>query len=457
MHNTGKKLSVLTLMMLIVAAVASIRGLPSTAEQGMQLIFFLGFSALVFFVPTSLVSAELATGWKGGIFAWVKEAFGDRWGFVAIWLQWIQNVAWYPTVLSFAAAAIAYVIDPALANDGMFTALVIISVYWAATFIALRGINVAGVVGSWGVILGTLLPGAFIILLGILYILQGHPSAIPLRVEDIVPQSFSLPVIVFTVGILLSYAGIEMNANHARDVKDPAKSFPIAILGAGIITVVLAMLGSLAIAIVVPIHELSLTAGVMEAYTIFLRTFDISWAMPMIALLLLIGIFGGVVTWIAGPSRGLLEVGQAGYLPPFFQQTNKHGVQKNILLTQGVIVTLLALLFVFLPNVSSSYWLLTSMTIQVYLLMYILMFLAAIRLRKTQPQVIRAYKVPMLSFVGGVGLVACIAAFLLGFVAPSTWTEGSFLYVSILASGIIFLSCGPFIFYSLRKKSWRQP
>lgn len=456
MSTQPKKLSVFTLMMLIVAAVASVRGLPANAEQGMQLIFFLGLSALVFFIPSSLVSAELATGWKGGIFDWVKEAFGEKWGFVSIWLQWIQNVVWYPTVLSFTAAAIAYIIDPRLASNGIFTAIITICVYWLSTAIALRGINIAGLVGSWGVIVGTLLPGALIIILGSIYLLQGHPSAISLSVDSIIPETFSLQIIVFTVGIFLAYAGVEMNANHARDVSNPTKSFPLAILGAGVITVILFILGSLAVAVVVPVKDLSLTAGVMEAYTIFLRTFNISWLMPFIALLVIIGVFASVVTWIAGPSRGLLRVGDAGYLPPWLQKTNKYGVQQSILISQGVIVTFLSLVFVFVPNVSSSYWLLTTMTIQLYLIMYVLMFLAALRLRLTQPHVARPYKVSSLPLVGGIGLLACLAAFILGFVPPSTWTGGTILYISILLCGIILLGSGPFVFYYLRKPEWKR-
>lgn len=451
-----KKLSVFTLMMLNVAAVASVRGLPANAEQGMQLIFFLGLSALVFFIPTSLVSAELATGWKGGIFEWVKEAFGDKWGFVSIWLQWIQNVVWYPTVLSFTAAAIAYIIDPKLAENGLYTAFVIVVVYWLSTAIALRGVSIAGLVGSWGVILGTLLPGAFIILLGGLYIVQGHPSAIPLNVTMIFPETFSLQVIVFTVGIFLAYAGVEMNANHARDVENPAKSFPLAILGAGFLTVILFVLGSLAVAVVVPVKELSLVAGVMEAYAVFLNTFHIAWAMPLIALLLIVGVLASVVTWISGPSRGLLHVGKEGYLPLWLQKTNKYGIQESILVSQGIIVTGLALLFVFIPNVSSGYWILTTMTIQLYLIMYIIMFLTVMKLRKTQPHVHRPYKVPGLPLVGSIGLLACVLAFVLGFVPPSTWNGGVVPYIATLLCGIVLLGGGPFLFYYMRKSSWKN-
>ena len=108
--STKHKLGVFILAMLTFSVIASLRGLPSMAEYGLSSTFYYLLVAIVFFIPVSLISAELATGWpkKGGIYLWVKEAFGQRWGFFAIWLQWIQNVVWYPTVLAFAAGALAF-------------------------------------------------------------------------------------------------------------------------------------------------------------------------------------------------------------------------------------------------------------------------------------------------------------------------------------------------------------
>lgn len=89
-----------------------------------------------------MVSAELGSAFSqsgGGVYTWVKEAFGPRWGFTAIWLQWIQNVVWYPTVLGFAAASLAYLVaDPQLADSGTFTGSVIIIIYLLATVVAMK-------------------------------------------------------------------------------------------------------------------------------------------------------------------------------------------------------------------------------------------------------------------------------------------------------------------------------
>ena len=95
-----KTLGAFGLAMINVIAVDSLRSLPFSAEYGFSLVFFYILAAITFFFPTALVAAELATGWpnKGGIYVWVREAFGERWGFLVIWLQWIYNVVWYPTI-----------------------------------------------------------------------------------------------------------------------------------------------------------------------------------------------------------------------------------------------------------------------------------------------------------------------------------------------------------------------
>ena len=126
-----RTISIFTLAMINLAAVGSFKNWPFIAEYGFSSIFYLLLATLIFFIPVSLVAAELATGWpkSGGVFVWVKEAFGHKTGFLAIWLLWIENAIWYPTLLSFIAATVAYIFDPALANNTTFTLSVISSLF----------------------------------------------------------------------------------------------------------------------------------------------------------------------------------------------------------------------------------------------------------------------------------------------------------------------------------------
>lgn len=134
-------MSWLTLSFMMVAAVASIRSLPSMAVYGLGSISLYLIPAFVFFIPVALVASELGTGWNGGIYGWVKQAFGNKLGFFAIWYMWIQVVIWYPIVLAFAASALAYLFNPDLAKSGLFTTCVIIGLYWLSTVVALGGLN----------------------------------------------------------------------------------------------------------------------------------------------------------------------------------------------------------------------------------------------------------------------------------------------------------------------------
>jgi amino acid transporter len=132
--TSGKKARTLgasSIALISLAAVLTLRSLPAIAEYGWSSIAYYLLGAVLFFIPLALVAAELATGWPraGGLYAWVKEAFGDRSGFLAIWFEWVENVVWFPTVLSFVAAAVAYVIEPSLANEKIYLVIVMLAVF----------------------------------------------------------------------------------------------------------------------------------------------------------------------------------------------------------------------------------------------------------------------------------------------------------------------------------------
>src|SRR5262249_41505122 len=141
--NGSKPLGIFSIAMITAVSVDSVRNLPATALFGSSLIFFFVLGALLFLLPCALVSAELSSTSTepGGIYAWVKNAFGAQIGVLAIWLQWIENVIWYPTILSFVAGTIGFLISPALADSKVFLITVILVAFWGATIINLLGIK----------------------------------------------------------------------------------------------------------------------------------------------------------------------------------------------------------------------------------------------------------------------------------------------------------------------------
>ncbi len=141
-----KALSVFSLVMINTIAVDSLCSLPISAEYGFSIVFFYILGALLFLIPTALIAAELATGWPetGGIYIWLREAFGKKAGFLIIWLQWLYNIVWYPTIMSLLAATLAYIFDPSLANNKEYMITMILFMFWAATFSNWFGMRLSG-------------------------------------------------------------------------------------------------------------------------------------------------------------------------------------------------------------------------------------------------------------------------------------------------------------------------
>ncbi len=447
------------LALMTVSSVASLRPAPTMAVYGLACVFLYVLPAIVFLVPTALVSAELASGWDGGIYRWVTEGMSPNMGFAAAWHQFAMTIFYYPTLLSFVASTLAYVIAPSLASNGVFTAVVIIVVYWAGVLLSLRGgIGIIAKLASSGVMIGTLIPGALLVILGIVYLLQGNPSAAPMDASHLLPEWTGIASIVLIVSNFGAYSGMEMNAVHVNELDKPSTEFPRAMFVAIGLVLVILILPPLAISWVVPSSQISLTAGIMQAFEAVLGHFGLAFLTPVIALAIVIASLAGFMTWLSGPSKSLLLVAKdGGYLPPFLQRTNKAGVQENILVVQGGVTTLLALLFALVPAVSNAYWIFMTITTSVYLLVYLWLFISAWKLRKTQPDHPRGYRAPALPLLCTVGFVSSIAAIGISFVPPSQFASGSaWTFVAIIGAGVGLLGLViPLALVKLRRPSWK--
>ena len=350
------KLGVFTLAIMNVTAVVSLRGLPAEAEYGLSSAFYYIFAAIVFLIPTAMVAAELAAMFQnkqGGVFRWVGEAFGKKVGFLAIWVQWLQNTIWYPTVLTFGAVSLAFIgmnpqEDMLLASNKIYTLVVVLIIYWLATFISLKGLGWVGKVSKIGGLVGTIIPAAILVILGIVYLATGGESQMDFS-GSFFPDLSNFNNLVLASGIFLFYAGMEMSGVHVQDMDNPSKNYPRAIFIGSAITVLIFILGTFALGVIIPQKDINLTQSLLVGFDRYFSYIHASWLSPIMAIALTFGVLAGVLTWVAGPSKGLFSVGKAGYLPPVLQKTNAIGVQKNILYLQGIAVTLLSLLFVVMP------------------------------------------------------------------------------------------------------------
>lgn len=452
--------------MLSVSAIISLRNLPTTAMLGTQSITFFILAGLCFFIPVALVCAELASGWpqEGGVYLWISEAFGHDVGYLGVWLQWIESVVWLPTILSFIAATTAYLIDPALETNRLFLVSIMLFVLWVTTLLNFKGLRTSSMLSTAGVLLGTLVPGAILIALGLSQIPAAMESGLLHFSKNNFTLNGDLSTLVTFTAVLLGLCGMEIPAYHVQNVKNPQRSFPRAMFLSTFIILLISILGSLSIAAVVPKEKMSLIAGPMQAFHLFFNNFGLGFVAPFLAFLTLIGSIALLNTWIIGPSKGLLSSTEEGYLPKMFKTVNSALVPTRLLYLQAICGTLLISVFIFNPSIKAAYWMINTLAAQLYLLMYFIVFLSVIKLRYSKPNIPRHYKIPGGKLgvwtIGSLGALASLLAFLIGFIRPHDIEthHTAYEYAFILLVGMVICTSPPLIIMLCHKiKNRLQP
>jgi amino acid transporter len=460
------KLSLLTFTLITGAALLQTRDYPTMAVTGWNTVIFNLLAVIMFLIPCALVAAELATGWpgEGGVYTWVKEAFGEHWGFTASWLQWFQMTIAFVTILAFIAGVLAYLFNPALADNKLFIFLIIILVWWGVTFVDFRGLKTSSWISSIFLIFGVFLPVTTLIVGGAMYINSGAPISLTAHPtwSDIVPNLTDFRSLVLLVTFTFTYTGIEVTSAHAEDMKNVHRDYPLGVFIIGIIAAASSIIGSLIVGLILPVQKLVLTAGLMQTYETIFGWFGLGWMVPIIAILIAIGSIGKITTWVLGPVRGLGRAAREGLLPPILQKHNKAGVPVSMLILQAVLVSIWGVIFVLLPGgVNSAFWMLLALTTTVYIVMYILMYLAAIKLRYSQSNVKRAFKI-MGGKVGmwaisGWGIISMLIIFILALLPPAQANVEAISLVAfeaLMIAGTIGVVIIPQVIYWKRKSNW---
>jgi len=459
--HAPRNLGVFAITMINIIAVDSLRTLPFSAEYGFTLVFYYLIAGLCFFLPIALISAELATGWpsRGGTYVWVREAFGEHWAFLTIWMQWIFNLIWFPTILVFIVETGAYIFLPDWSLHRGFILSTVLLLFWGATLLNCYGMRISSAFSTLAAIMGTLTPMILIISLGSLWLWHGNTSHVDFSWHSFLPQNGHIHNIAFLTTILFGLLGIEMSAVHADEVIDPGKTYPKAIMISTTIIMASLVLSSLAIAVVVPHQELNVINALIQAFNQILARFDLTKLLPLIGLMIILSGLGNVAAWIIGPTKGILVAARDGSLPASLGRTNQHNAPVTILLIQGIIFTILCSIFVLMPTLESGYWVLTAMTAQMALGYYAIVFAAGIALRHKHPNTPRAFRIPGgdwgITLVGTTGILCCIGAIALGFFPPERLNiENIWLYESILILGIVVILLPPLLVFV--KKQSRQ-
>ncbi len=442
----NKKIGLFVLVMFIVGSIDSLRNMPSNAMFGAPLIFFFIAAAISFLFPIALLSAELTSYHpeKNGIYLWIKEAFGDRVAFMGIWLQWINTATWYPSILSFIAGGIAYVVDPALATNKIFAVIVILTVFWSLTLLSLRKFSLSAKFATCCTVMGFVLPFCVMSGFAFAWIYKGNPILIHINLHNIIPKFSNIDDWISLTTIITAFLGMELATVNVQNMKNPQRNYPIGVMLASTIILFTMIAGSLAIAFVTPQKDIGLTTGIFQTFVYYLDAFHLNWLVIIMCTLVIFASIGEMINWIISPARGLQQAAQSGNLPAILGKNNKHEMPGNILLLQAILVSLVCLAFMLFPTENDIYWLLTDLSTEMYVMMYVLMFLAALRLHYKHKHIHKPFTIPGGAFSKWIlcllGLLSSGVTLVVDFIPPPELNFGSHLhYALVFAAGLIVL------------------
>ena len=418
-HRVMRRLDV---TLFTVCAILVVDQLAAAAAIGTSAVFWWLFTLILFFIPYALISAELGAAYpeEGGIYAWVRRAFGPRWGARASWLYWVNVALWMPSVYVLFAGMFAQMFAP---DMSLWTKIAIgIGMTWITVYINIISLDV----GKWVPNLGAGVKALIMVAIGaggVIYAMN-HGVANDMSFRNLAPSWTAglafLPVIVY------NFMGFELMSGAGEEMKNPQRDVPRAIIVSGILIAAFYLLATIGILIALPVEQIGLIEGLLDSLH---QLFDgYGWGAAFVTALGIGALFtflANMVTWTIGANRSASEAAARGDLPEVFGRL--HGVHRtpaNAAIVTGVVSTVVIVLYGFIAaSTEDLFWTLFAFSSIVFLLPYLLMFAAFLKLRRTDAAQPRPYRVP-----GGHATARVLAALCIAFIVQAivlfVWVPG---------------------------------
>ncbi len=402
-----KVLRGLDMTLFTVCAILVIETLAPSAAIGPSSISWWLITLVLFFIPYGLITAELGTTYpeEGGIYVWVKHAFGERWAARTTWLYWINVALWMPSVYIVFAGMFAQMFAPDLSMWAQIGIGVVMT--WVTVLIGVLSLETSKWIPNIGAFLKALI--LLVVGVGAFVFASRNGIANDLSFHSILPSwdagLFFLPVIVY------NFMGFELMSGAGGEMKNPGKDIPRAIIIAGLLIAFFYILGTLGMLMALPLDQLGLIGGIIDTLR---AIFGASAAANVVVTLLgvagLYTLLANMVTWTMGANRTAAEAAQEGELPAVFGKL--HPINKtpiNAFLITGAVSTLVIVLYGLMAgNAEDLFWTLFAFSSMVFLLPYLVLFPAFLKLRYTDAKRERPYRVPGGNTLAAIITVVCL-------------------------------------------------
>jgi len=406
-----KVLRGLDMTLFTVCAILVIDQLAASASIGVQSIFWWVFTLILFFIPYGLITSELGSSLpqEGGIYAWVRRAFGPLWAGRTAWLWWVNVAFWMPSVYILFAGILAQLIFPEMSLLSKMA--ITFGLIWLTV-----GINVITLeVSKWVPNVGAIFKVIIMLAIGIggIAFAMQHGVANPFTLEAMAP-SWGVSLAFLPV-VLYNFLGFELMSGAGEEMKNAAHDVPQSILISGLLISFFYIFATLGMLLALPTADIGLIDGLIDT---FRRLFgDGAGGTVLVGILgsmALYTLVANMVTWTIGANRSAAEAAQKGDLPAVFARMHpKFKTPTSSAVLGGLIGTLVLIVYGFLAESAEDlFWSTFAFSSVVFLLPYFLLFGSFLKLRRTEPDLIRPYQVP-----GGYPVAVVLSLICMAFIA----------------------------------------
>src|SRR5262245_51496683 len=453
-----KALTLWDVVAMNIVAVVSLRWIARSARLGAPSLVLWLLACLAFFVPLALVLAELSRRHpeQGGIYAWARRAFGPVHGFVCGWCLWVNNLFYFPSLLLFGAAHAALILggnSTAIADNRGYSVAFVLGCLWICTLLNIVGWAAGKLVQHLGNI-ATWIP-ALLLIAGGAVSLATVGSATSFAPSEMVPREEAWTTLSLWSSLCFAFSGIEISSMVGQEVHDARRTIPRSILISGAAITAIYVLGSVSVLIAVPSSELAERSGVADAIELVAGRLGLSGLGGLMGLLLAVGAIGCASSWIAGAARVPFAAGVDSAMPALFAKLHPAYRTPHVaLIVQALATTVLFLVSVFLSigggqtSLQEAYDIMVNLTILVYFVPYLYVFVAFIKLRRLEGTA----PIGFMWVIAGCGLAATLISIGLVFVPPFATENWVNYEVNVIGQAALLLAIGMAFFYSAQRR-----
>jgi len=447
-----KKFRLFDAVLAAVCVTMVVESVAPTAAIGNSQYFWWLLMFVVFFIPYGFITAELGSAYldKGGLYDWVKRAYGRNWGSRTAWYYWIQFVFW----LASLAVLFTEVLSQFIGRDiSVITSVVLqLALIWVMCYGSLMPISV----NKWLINLGTYAKIILMVGLGVFGLYCGlvFGFANPISsASDLLP---SVGGITFISVIILNFKGFEVVAAFTKDMKNPKKEIPKAFLLGGILICFFYVFASFGIGAAISIADLSTSGGLIDSFVHFFNVLGLPGhvLVPIVGVLFLFTLFINVLSWALGVNYVASHAAEQGSMPEVFGKRNNEGAPIGSSILIGIVASLMVIVVPFIPN-PDIFWGFFALQIITLFFAYLLMFPAFKKLREVDPDRERPFKTPgsplVISLIAYVPLVLLVVSAIFSMVYPLA--DGSWYFDTMIVIGtVVAVLVGEVIVLTTKRK-----